>query len=315
MRRITLVQLRAIVGDEKFNSFMTPENIKSLINKGIRFKDFVEVDNKLANSYDVQRSIYDESIYAEDLTNIIHQSDGVLKLHSKLQLEINNDFWSEWLENKENQITKNPDGSIDFDGEVNIANKYISEIPVKFRNVDGDFVCRNNNLTSLENAPEYVSYTFDCGNNLLTSLKGAPTKVGEAFICHSNNLTSLEGCPQNITNRFNCSRNKLTNLKGGPQYVSGDYECGDNQLITLEGAPKEVGGSIYFNDNQLTNLKYAPQYVGNYFTSGGNPNLSKDEIEQYNNVLGNAKIKRRDSLRSQRAQRESYTFKNFYFKG
>ena len=42
------------------------------------------------------------------------------------------------------------DLSIDVDGNVNLSNKSLLVIPVRFRNVNGDFHCNKNNLSTLE---------------------------------------------------------------------------------------------------------------------------------------------------------------------
>jgi hypothetical protein len=45
--------------------------------------------------------------------------------------------------------TLNGDGSIDVDGDVDLAYKSLSELPLKFGIVSGGFYCHNNKLTSL----------------------------------------------------------------------------------------------------------------------------------------------------------------------
>jgi len=76
------------------------------------------------------------------------------------------------------KVTINPDGSIDYSGNVNLSYKGLKEIPFKFNKVGGDFDCRSNQLTTLEGSPVEVGRWFDCGNNSLTTLEFAPKKVG-----------------------------------------------------------------------------------------------------------------------------------------
>jgi hypothetical protein len=59
--------------------------------------------------------------------------------------------------------TINPDGSIDVDGDVSIANGRLTKLPLKFNKVSGDFYCSYNELTSLEGCPKEVGYYFYCG--------------------------------------------------------------------------------------------------------------------------------------------------------
>jgi hypothetical protein len=44
----------------------------------------------------------------------------------------------------------------------------------------------DNQLTSLEGAPQSVGGYFSCSNNHLTSLKGAPQSVDGVFYCYNN---------------------------------------------------------------------------------------------------------------------------------
>ena len=112
---------------------------------------------------------------------------------------------------------------------------------VRFGKVSGDFYCENNNLTSLEGAPQEVGGNLWCYGNNLTSLAGAPQKVGSEFDCSGNNLTSLVGAPQEVGGAFWCKNNKLTSLEGAPQEVGGGFDCQYNKLTSLAGGPQEVG--------------------------------------------------------------------------
>ena len=81
--------------------------------------------------------------------------------------------------------TINDDGSIDVDGDVDLSCKKLTKIPFKFRNVSVYFTCSNNQLTSLEGAPNTVGGSFSCHNNQLTSLECAPNTVDGNFYCHN----------------------------------------------------------------------------------------------------------------------------------
>ena len=84
--------------------------------------------------------------------------------------------------------TINPDGSIDVDGNVDLFNKYLTKLPIKFNKVTGWFDCSKNKLTSLEGCPNYVGTEFYCSYNELTSLEGCPKEVGGSFYCMLNPL-------------------------------------------------------------------------------------------------------------------------------
>jgi hypothetical protein len=151
--------------------------------------------------------------------------------------------------------TINDDGSIDVDGNVNLYDKKLIELPLKFGKVGGDFYCHYNNLTSLEGSPREVGGDFYCSENKLTSLSGSPREVGEVFECSDNQLTSLEGAPEKVGGDFHCSYNELRSLSGSPREVGGDFYCYRNQLTSLEGISKYISGGIYCRNNQLRDVK------------------------------------------------------------
>jgi hypothetical protein len=124
--------------------------------------------------------------------------------------------------------TINSDGTVDVNGNVNLSNCRLQEIPLKFG---------------------YVSGNFYCGTNKLTTLKGAPREVGGSFGCGTNELTSLEGAPIRVDGYFDCCDNKIVSLQGGPKEVGGDFDCDFNELTTLIGAPEDVGGDFYCVEN------------------------------------------------------------------
>jgi len=105
--------------------------------------------------------------------------------------------------------TINDDFTIDVKGNVNLYNKSLSKIPLKFNIVSGGFYCYNNNLTTLEGSPRSV-YNFDCDYNELTTLEGGPEYVDGIFWCSRNSLKTLEGGPEFVRGNFYCQNNPLT---------------------------------------------------------------------------------------------------------
>jgi hypothetical protein len=136
--------------------------------------------------------------------------------------------------------TVNDDGSIDVLGDVNLWNKGLTELPLTFNKVSGD---------------------FDCGFNQLTSLKGCPRWIGGWFSCYNNQLTSLEFGPDYIVGYFDCDHNRLTSLEFSSYYVGGNFLCESNYL-TDNYCETEIRGDFYttleqdgliFDDNKATN--------------------------------------------------------------
>ena len=102
-------------------------------------------------------------------------------------------------------------GLLDVDGDFNCEQQNLADFKgVRFGHVNGYFDCHNNQLTSLEGAPQTVNGHFDCDNNQLTSLVGAPQTVGVSFYCTNNQLTSLVGAPQKVSGKFYCDYNQVS---------------------------------------------------------------------------------------------------------
>lgn len=152
-----------------------------------------------------------------------------------------------WLdENRVHNYTINDDLTVDVKGSVNIYNNRLSNIPVKFNKVMGDFMCYKNRLTSLEGCPKYINGWFDCSNN---------------------RLTSLEYCPEYIGGQFNCTYNELTTLKGSPS-----IKPNSGFIYTSNPLPKEI-----LNFHQIEMLsKY--QYEYGIWNSDGSFNKGRWEI-------------------------------------
>jgi len=160
-----------------------------------------------------------------------------------------------------NGYTINDDYSIDVDGDVKIGigkiGGSLTKIPVRFKKVSGNFICRYNFLTSLEGCPKIVGGKFCCDDNKLTNLEGGPIHVGGSYHCSTNELTSLKGCPERINGDFYCHRNKISTLKGCPIEIVGNFICHDNLLTTLDICPEIIGGDFNCSRNKLTTRKYS----------------------------------------------------------
>ena len=137
---------------------------------------------------------------------------------------------------KKYEITKYNiiNGKLNVNNSVNLSGYKLSEIPIPFNEVNGDFLIISNRLTSLKNSP---------------------IRVNGSFSCSYNDLTDLENSPEFIKKEFNCSGNNLTTLKGSPKIVNGDYYCSNNNLTDLTGITNQIKGNLYFNKNKIYTTK------------------------------------------------------------
>lgn len=70
----------------------------------------------------------------------------------------------------------NDDRSINVDGSVKFpkSSSFLTQLPLKFCKVSGDFNCSGLNLNTLKGAPVEVGGIFDCSYNNLKTLEFAP---------------------------------------------------------------------------------------------------------------------------------------------
>lgn len=121
--------------------------------------------------------------------------------------------------------TINDDLKVDVDGDVDLSDKRLEEIPVIFGKVTGAFNVSRNNLKSLEGSPYYVGSSFFCTSNELENLKGSPVEVVGSFFCNNNRLETLEGMPAEIGRNFDCSDNKTLKKLDSVSNIEGTIRC------------------------------------------------------------------------------------------
>ena len=109
--------------------------------------------------------------------------------------------------------TINPDGSIDVkyvkDDYVDLYNKGLTKLPIKFNKINGHFSCSYNELTSLEGSPIEINGSFYCDDNKLTSFEFAPKIIRRDFECRWNNIKTFEYFPSFIKDDFICNNNPI----------------------------------------------------------------------------------------------------------
>ena len=95
----------------------------------------------------------------------------------------------EWLDEMgiEN-YTINDDLTVDVKGNVRIFHQSLTEIPIQFGVVDGNFYCDYNNLTSLKGCPRYVTKVYNADHNKINTLKYVPEEIGWSFSIENNPL-------------------------------------------------------------------------------------------------------------------------------
>ena len=164
------------------------EGLKNYIGKGKEtLYAMVDSDGDLLDRYDEDMEkeyvIHPDGFY--EIINLIFKGREKKKpkIYTKEHIQKKQD---EFIYSIRNQV-KEIDGELVYEWELRIPKYFNTLRPFSFIDrVGGNFICSNNNLTSLEGAPSSVGGNFDCYNNNLTSLEGAPSSVGGNFDCSDN---------------------------------------------------------------------------------------------------------------------------------
>jgi hypothetical protein len=145
---------------------------------------------------------------------------------------------------EEELIVDNGDGTIDYNGDVDISGLKLDSLPIKFNRVYG---------------------SFDCSDNELTSLKGCPRFVDGDFYCYLNNLSTLDYGPKEVCGNYICSGNVLQSLRGSPKEIHGDFVCSNNLLKSLKYCPEIIRGSLMATSNNITTSIFLPKIIEKNF--------------------------------------------------
>jgi hypothetical protein len=94
------------------------------------------------------------------------------------------------------QFNVNDDGSVDVTGKVVIPS-VVNRLPVRFRNVFGDFSWKHSRADSLFGSPTYVDGNYTVQSACLRSMEHAPSVVVGSVNC-SGNFDSLQYCPTRV---------------------------------------------------------------------------------------------------------------------
>jgi hypothetical protein len=129
--------------------------------------------------------------------------------------------------------TINEDSTVDVDWDVNLYDKGLTKIPLKFGEVSGYFSCGDNQLISLEGSPLSVGGYFNCISNQLKSLEGSPLSVGGGFYCSYNKLKSLDGISGRISGGIYCYSNQLRDVKGVKDGWLGEFDIRRNPVYQI----------------------------------------------------------------------------------
>lgn len=137
------------------------------------------------------------------------------------------------------------------DAVVELGHQNLSYLPIQFGKVEGNFYIANCNLKTLKGSPRYVTGFFDCSNNNLMSLDYAPEKVND-FDCSNNKISSFKNIHLTATNMLLIQENPIVNFNYKDiENIQTDIICMHSDII------KQYANS----SNKLTTMNSIKNYV------------------------------------------------------
>lgn len=186
----------------------------------------------------------------------------------------------------------NNDLTIDVDGDVDLRNLNITEIPLNFNKVKGKFCIPNTKIKSLKGCPKYIGGHFElyfCQD--LKNFEYGPTYVGGDIDAFSTGIESLKGLPDVINRNLDLSSSRLTSLKHSPKIINGQFDVSNNKLDSVEGIEETIFNGKYLDlrFNNISSFDFFPMLYNQRINLDDNPiesiwNLFKDpsKIELFN---------------------------------
>lgn len=161
--------------------------------------------------------------------------------------------------------TINDDYTVDVNKSVIINNKKMKSCPVDFKQIIGNFIWIDSDLSNVNGLPSIIRGNLILSGNKLKNLIKVQGKfdIIEGGIILQNNklLRSLYGLPDKC--RFldvsNCS---LENLIGSPRTIYEYFNVSFNKLTTIKYCPESIGGLFDFSNNDVSIIDQLPRKFG-----------------------------------------------------
>ena len=121
---------------------------------------------------------------------------------------------------------------VDVDGDVILIYEKLTELPLSFGEISGDFSCSRNYLTTLKGCPVRVNGDFYCSVNKLTKLDYLPEFIGGNFYCGGNSLrtfTNLEKCW--LVGKIYCFKNPIHEIFN--LFKNKDWDIGEIDRLNM----------------------------------------------------------------------------------
>lgn len=167
-----------------------------------------------------------------------------MKLHDIKHVALNEADWNEdqiikWLKQvKISNYSINADKTIDIDGDLNLFDRRLNNLPVQFGKVTGNFYARHNLFSSLRGFPTDVAgdFSFSHNPNIKNLMGGNGIKIGGRLLLENTLLDSLEG----IGHSFSTFIPSPDRCNISLALIARDIKKGGIGLMLLEGAQTDM---------------------------------------------------------------------------
>jgi hypothetical protein len=183
-------------------------------------------------------------------------------------------------------IVINDDLTVDVNGNVDLKDTDLIELPVKFNRINGYFDVRyNQNLVNTDNFPVYVKdnlFASYCGIKELTDM---PLEIGGSLDISFNELSEITFSKERATlgkckiglNLY-AQNNYFYDLSENPFEVGQSIDLSYCKLYDMYGIQQTVNGLLNLNGNQIDTYANMPEKIELLSVFGqieGEPTVSK----------------------------------------
>jgi len=110
-----------------------------------------------------------------------------------------------------------PDGKVRVEGNLDLSDTGISELPPGLYRVEGQLILNNNQITTIENIPDSVT-ELHLNNNQITTIENIPDSVTRLYLS-KNQITTIENIPNSVIELW-LKNNQITKKENIPDSVT-----------------------------------------------------------------------------------------------
>jgi len=182
-------------------------------------------------------------------------------------------------ENKDNNYYEiTADGFVDCLASIDICEKGLKEIPIKFRKIHGDFICDNNKLKSCQGFPLELLGGLDAYDNRYENFDGLTKDVGEYInLIGKKNILKIEDLGSLPISKF-----QELIIKYKDETDDGDFKKGIS-IFPNDGIPEKYLPYVSLDDDYdliISFENYEKMIEDNIISSV----VKEKEIEDYLNL-------------------------------